>query len=392
MKSNIENFLTEKYDPNHNFVNLNFTYIVRQSIDGQEPSISFYDDITDFLSSLENLKTIYINILYESPCYSKWKNIVSTIKKRMPSKKVVVIINSTIATSDPDYKNVKVDEVFPLHFFLMKDYQRIVVNKESMQSVTWNNESDKFLFFTGKPNRSHRIGMMYKFYQENYFDKMTWSFFMFENMIEESKSQLRQCYDVSDAEFDRFVSKSTNDPEKINELYTEKQHYDGIPYNYKNYNNVLFSVITETGYNPLFGPEYNAVWITEKTWKPIINHLPFIVISTDRNFVKKLKEYGFKTFDYLYNSIEYDQMPYMHHKVPMFFDQVDAMYKSIKNNKEQVWEDVQHNYNLVRDMHDVQMLELESLIDRYDSKCMPENLINFNKFYDETKLTNYLLI
>lgn len=392
MKSNIENFLTQKYDPNHNFVNLNFTYIVRDSIDGQEPSISFYNQIVDFLSSLENLKTIYISILYESPCYSKWKSIVSTIKMRMPSKKVVVIINSTIATSDPDYKNVNVDEVFPLHFFLMKDYQRIVVNKESEQSVQWDSDSNKFLFFTGKPNRSHRIGMMYKFYQENYFDKMTWSFFMFDNMKDEAKSQLRQCFDVTDLEFDKFVKASLNDPELINELYTETQHYDGIPYNLQNYDNALFSVITETGYNPLFGPEYNAVWITEKTWKPIINHLPFIVISSDNNFVRKLKEYGFKTFDYLYNSLDYDEMRYMHFKVPMFFEQVDAMYMNIKNNKEQVWEDVQYNYNLLKDIHNEQMLELASLIDRNSSECVPENLINFNKFYDDDKLTNYLRI
>lgn len=384
--------MASKYNKNCNFVNLNFTYIVRKSIDGHEPPVSFYKELNFFLNSLENLKTIYISILYESPCYSKWKKIVSTVKNLFPDKKVVVIINSTIATSDPNYKNVGVDEVFLCHYFLLKDYRRIVVNNESKQSVNWDSNSTKFLFFTGKPNRSHRIGTMYKFYEENYLDKMNWSFFMFDEMRDDAKSQLRQCFSISDEKFDEFVSSSLNDPEGINELYTKTQHYDGIPYNFKNYDNALFSVITETGYNPLFGPEYNAVWITEKTWKPIINHLPFIVISSDNNFVKKINEYGFKTFDYLYSSLEYDKMLYMHFKIPMFFEQVDMMYKNIKNYRERVWEDVQYNYKLLQDMHDTQMTDIEYLIKKYNSNCKPENLINFHKFFDEDKLTNYLLI
>lgn len=391
MKNKIDNFLTSKYDPSYDFVNFNLTYVVRESIDGNEPSISFYEDIRNFVLSLKKVNTIYISILYESPCYSKWKNIVSNIKKQLPSKKVVVIINSTIATSDPDYHNVAVDDVILCHYFLLKDYRRIVVNKESKQSMRWNNNSNKFLFFTGKPNRSHRIGTMYKFYKENYFDKMNWSFFMFDEMRDEAKAQLRQCFDVTDEDFDEFVKASLNDPERINELYTETQHYDGIPYNFRNYDNALFSVVTETGYNPLFGPEYNAVWITEKTWKPIINHLPFIVISSDNNFVKKLRDYGFSTFDYLYNSDEYDSMRYMNFKVPMFFEQVSSMYDNIKRNKQRVQEDVHHNYNLIKTIHDEQMNMLESVIRKNNSKCNPENLINFYKFYDEEKLINYLL-
>ena len=391
MKTNFDNFLTGKYDPSYDFVNFNFTYIVRKSIDGNEPSISFYKDIKNFVLSLKKVNTIYISILYESPCYSKWKTIVSNIKKQFPSKKVVVIINSTIATSDPDYHNVAVDDVILCHYFLLKDYRRIVINKESKQSVRWNNNSNKFLFFTGKPNRAHRIGTMYKLYKENYFDKMNWSFFMFDEMRDDAKNQLRQCFDdVTDAEFEEFVKASLNDPEHINEIYDNTLHYDGIPYNFENYDNALFSVVTETGYNPLFGPEYNAVWITEKTWKPMINHLPFITISSDTNFNVKLKEYGFSTFDYLYNN-EYDSNRYMNHKVPMFFQQISSMYNNIKQNKQRVNEDIVHNYNLVKTMHDEQMEMLQNVIAKNNSKCEPENLINFYKFYDEEKLINYLL-
>jgi hypothetical protein len=56
------------------------------------------------------------------------------------------------------------------------------------------------------------------------------------------------------------------------------------------YLNSYIHIVTETSY------EDNKLFFTEKISKPIIGLQPFIVFS-DKGYLKKLKEFGFKTFD-----------------------------------------------------------------------------------------------
>ena len=69
------------------------------------------------------------------------------------------------------------------------------------------------------------------------------------------------------------------------------------------YFNSYFNIVTES----VWGPGYDnpkcddglypqKIHITEKVWKPIISFQPFILISSKNN-LKKLREWGFKTFD-----------------------------------------------------------------------------------------------
>ena len=62
--------------------------------------------------------------------------------------------------------------------------------------------------------------------------------------------------------------------------YTTKEHYD----------NTLFSIVTEMSFN------YDSNNITEKTFKPIGNCHPFIIIG-DHNIHQTLTHYGFELYD-----------------------------------------------------------------------------------------------
>ena len=68
------------------------------------------------------------------------------------------------------------------------------------------------------------------------------------------------------------------------------------------YYNSYFNIVTESGWGPGYDIKKNKwtspqkIHITEKVWKPIISFQPFILISTKNN-LKKLREWGFKTFD-----------------------------------------------------------------------------------------------
>ena len=63
------------------------------------------------------------------------------------------------------------------------------------------------------------------------------------------------------------------------------------------YFNSYFNIITETSWGPGYDFEVpQKIHLTEKVWKPISAFQPFILISTKNN-LKKLREWGFRTFD-----------------------------------------------------------------------------------------------
>jgi hypothetical protein len=63
------------------------------------------------------------------------------------------------------------------------------------------------------------------------------------------------------------------------------------------YFNSYFNIVTECSWGPgIDNNDLQKITITEKVWKPIVTFQPFILISM-KNSLKKLKEWGFKTFD-----------------------------------------------------------------------------------------------
>ena len=62
------------------------------------------------------------------------------------------------------------------------------------------------------------------------------------------------------------------------------------------YFNSYFNIITESCWGPGYDKTFpQKIHITEKVWKSIVTYQPFIIISTQNN-LKKMKEWGFKTF------------------------------------------------------------------------------------------------
>lgn len=59
-------------------------------------------------------------------------------------------------------------------------------------------------------------------------------------------------------------------------------------------------VVTETVF------DYPTIFVSEKTYKPIINKRPFILVASP-GCLKNLKDNGFKTFDYYWNE-SYDSI------------------------------------------------------------------------------------
>lgn len=97
------------------------------------------------------------------------------------------------------------------------------------------------------------------------------------------------------------------------------------------YQDSYFSVIPETGYyNPAqwqynIEPLENCIFLSEKTYKPILLRQPFILLAR-ANSLKALRERGFKTFhpyiDESYDSIEDDKL-----RMRMIVDEIERLSK-----------------------------------------------------------------
>jgi len=83
----------------------------------------------------------------------------------------------------------------------------------------------------------------------------------------------------------------------------------GVPHdihslgNMEYWNHHFLNIVGETEFNP-----WDNMFITEKTWKPIIGLRPF-VLNGQTKIYKYLRDNGFKTFNYYFNGIELEDIP-----------------------------------------------------------------------------------
>ena len=85
------------------------------------------------------------------------------------------------------------------------------------------------------------------------------------------------------------------------------------------YTKTFFSVITESIYSE------NSLFIDEKTYKPMHNYHPFIILGTP-HCLKKLKEWGFKTFsDWIDESYDEEFHPGL--RMEMIVNEIDRLTK-----------------------------------------------------------------
>jgi hypothetical protein len=243
-----------------------------------------------------------------------------------------------------------------------------LIKKESAIATHWNcDKSNKFLFLTGKPQKPHRIRLLYKLQQQNLLNRATWSFFMDQYHYHRSR---RLVNELSDLEFHRFVSAYENNPDKI-ELVTDQGrfHYGGIPYQIELYQNSLFQIISET----LFGKA--STWLTEKTWLAIVNRRPFLMAGPDKALAR-LKNIGFRTFEN-YLLIQYDDIENTEQKLDAIVTNARHWVDNIHLYTDGIAQDIEHNYQLMIALAQKQVEKLQQLILYHALDCEIEEVVKF---------------
>ncbi len=152
----------------------------------------------------------------------------------------------------------------------------------------------RFLCFNRSMNRPYRMAMAYMALKNNLLDDSIFSFVT--NLTVNHMEEFLAPYMEADDNLQDYISKIVDlVPYEIDTQHLtdeQKQSFATVDNNRKDlYENTYIHIVAETR----MGSEPSC-FISEKTWRPILNLQPFLYFGGYKA-LEKLKELGFKTFD-----------------------------------------------------------------------------------------------
>ena len=321
----------------------NYSYTTNFELKNGYKNVLFYECPNNHLSLLQyvekKLLDFVINndlkILVANIADPTHKDIIDACKlkinKNILSKVIFLDVNTSL------------DGVYTFDYFLeegVNDFKNFFISEKNdlgyISEQIYLNELDnyrnkKFLSFNRVVAKYHRYRLLCDYIKYNFDD----SYFSF---IELDKT-LKSCGKIEDIleEFDEDVIKKSFDIVPL-ELDT-KSSVNKIGFRTHNtFKKDLFldsciNIVTETSML------YNELFISEKIFKPILCYQPFIVLGPV-NYLKRLKHYGFKTFDKFWDE-SYDEITESNLRYDKVFeiilelnkkslDELNNLYKSLK--------------------------------------------------------------
>jgi hypothetical protein len=117
------------------------------------------------------------------------------------------------------------------------------------------------------------------------------------------------------------------------------------------YEQTLFSLISETNF------VQNTLFITQSTWKVVLNRHPFI-IAGNPGVIKYLRNEGFKTF-HPYIDESYDEIKNPYKRMVMIIDEVERLSKLNDEESKQFLLNTRHivDYNYDKLLNDKKRLD-----------------------------------
>lgn len=230
----------------------------------------------------------------------------------------------TICSGSKNLDDEKV--VFAPNFFWAREYVSSITNK--LLNYTPKRINDKKFLMAIKRIRPHR----------DYF--------------------YEQIEGLLDDAIHSYVDRNIELPmDKTDGNYIVKDDFFDRNFNSDWYDRTYFSVVVETlattiknqfppslGIEPLYDKDF--VFLTEKTFKPIMFSHPFLIFGTC-NSIAHLKKLGFETFDHIFDH-SYDNVPSMSTRTKMIIDQIKNFDIDSYNDPQTV-RMCQHNKELFYD-------------------------------------------
>lgn len=146
-----------------------------------------------------------------------------------------------------------------------------------------------------------------------------------------------------------FIGKNYRDPLIIDEKNSKTTYF-----NASFLEQSFVYVITETV------SEYPYPYCSEKTWKAILCKMPFMIVGSQYS-IKKLKEFGFKTFDQWWDE-SYDDLPTTKDRILHIVKNLEILSKmdlnELKKTKETMIPILEYNF---RHLETFKSKDLENL-------------------------------
>lgn len=260
-------------------------------------------DQADFVIFLEHLweHNLHINL-------KEIEKFVKIVKESRPNWKIFLLMNAADNYYYDQTLKIGLNGVLSIEYFIFLTWQQIVVNKISsvLNRTTFDSTpTNKFLFLLGKPAKPNRIRLLKKFVDADLINQCDWSFINFKNQIRLNRRLREQLPELSDASFNSFVQTYKRDLDQV-QIYKDFKEFElnSMYYDVGIYRNTDFSIIAETTFSnkPVVNP-----WVTEKTWKTILNHHPFI-FAGDVGGLAYIRSLGFETYDHMLAVPHYDEI------------------------------------------------------------------------------------
>lgn len=280
-----------------------------------------------------------------------WTHIRPILEKASKKAKVIVLLADWLQNKHEAYLSGLNVEVHYINGIGLTAYHDIVHLKKCQLNLTWK-PHNRFLFLTGKWNKTNRFPLFKKLLDRGVLNDCIYSLFLPE---------------------EHEYHKYNNNPDNTNTQLVG--HTPAVPFNHIVYEHTGFRLISETEYDTDLGHLYKDgldPWLTEKTWITMMNKHPFI-IAGQKGTLSKLKTMGYKTFEeYLPN--KYDDADDIS-RLELVVDNVAYWVSHIQEHPN-ILQDVEHNYNHFLGRAEVDLSNIVSIIERYNLQCEVRDVID----------------
>ena len=271
-----------------------------------DDNIEYFTSVFEQIKNKENVRVVFSNFHEGYDMKDFYEKIIS-IKNKFGIKKNQVIIITMNGFAGVYSEEITIMYKPFLLWDLSKNYNAVLNDKYDLKNSVvslgdtnsyLNDTKEKyFLSYNKNTTRLHRIKFFLWLLKTNLINSTLYSLLIkrnidkFEEPSFNSKIDFEEINDLSlyaekfnQLEY-RILDWDYNSDDDYNNKfsstkYTTKEHYS----------KTLFSIVTEMSFN------YSSNNITEKTFKPIGNCHPFIIIG-DHNIHQTLTHYGFELYD-----------------------------------------------------------------------------------------------
>lgn len=306
-------------------------------------------------------------LLTDGFIYIKNNDFVKTMRKigeyaEQNGIKKITLLTGMCEDSAEFLKDHAID--FEIEFFNFTHWMVAKGYEDRLTSPKWNSTADKFLFLGGVPSRLNRITLLSKLYDAGLLSKAEWSFFppWTEKDAIWCRQALSHYSDSQYQEFLNFTNRAVDDKYdraknysrlagyelKKNNTYTETYLSDVGYINPAIFSNTCFSIVSEGNAYP---PADNFKFLTEKIWRSVANHHPFILVGY-REQLEFAKSLGLKTFEQYFSVPDYYKMDNEIERLECIVKNVQYFLSTFQNKANEINGDVEHNHQLFCKMFD----------------------------------------